>query len=193
MVTWDRHGDGLLLSLSPEGVRFLREQWAWLRDLVCWQLSRCSSDPLATLAGLPVIVGPVDGRLAYVVDYWCGGEDPHPVRRVREGWVLHDLDVGLGRVLATLPRRGGIVHIPSQIGGARSDGALAEWGWMIETLHVVLDVSGRVSFEGDPSRALPPAPGPEETEVYRCSLRWLEAVLDVLAQAERAAQAPAGD
>ncbi|MDQ3150846.1 MAG: hypothetical protein M3R63_03700 [Actinomycetota bacterium] len=211
MVTWDRNGDALLLAVSPDGVRFLREQWLWLRDLVRWQLARCSPDPLAALVGLPVSVGAIDGRLAYVVDYWCGTDDPPAVRRVREGWVLHDIEIGLGRVLAALPRHGGVVEMPSRVGGTRSDGVVVEWGWMIETLHVVLDVSGRISDQWEPSssesspsrtlsartpqrdseRLLPPPPAAEEIEVYQRSLQWLEAVLDALAQAERAAQAPA--
>ncbi len=192
MVTWDRNGDALLLSLSPDGVRFLREQWLWLRDLVRWQLARCSPDPLAALVGLPVSIGVIDGRLAYVVDYWCGTDDPPAVRSVREGWVLHDIEVGIGRALASLPRHGGVVALPTQVGGIPSDGAIAEWGWMIETLHVVLDVSGRISGRWeDPARLLPPPPEADEVEVYQRSLHWLEAVLEALAQAERAAQAPA--
>ena len=64
---------------------------------------------------------------------------------------------------------------------------------MLETLHVVLDVSGRVSRPGNPDRALPPRPSPADVENYRRSLRWLEMVLDALAQAERTAPAPATD
>ncbi|MGH3980045.1 MAG: hypothetical protein ACRDRZ_13770 [Pseudonocardiaceae bacterium] len=184
MVTWDRHSDDLVLSLSPEGVRFLREQWCWLRELVRWQLGSTTDDPLAELTGLPVPTGRIDGRLAYVVDYWSGVDEPAPVRCVREAWVLHDLEQGLGRVLASLPRHGGHVALPDPAD---------EWGWMIETLHVVLDVSGRVNAAGDPSRALPPEPSPEEAEDYRRSLEWLELVLDALAEARRAAQAAAGD
>ncbi|HEU0087168.1 MAG TPA: hypothetical protein VFQ77_05910 [Pseudonocardiaceae bacterium] len=188
MITWDRRGGDLLLSLSPEGVRFLREQWSWLRELVRWQLANCTGDPLAELTGLPVPTGPIDGRLAYVVDYWCGTEETGPVRPVWEGWVLYDLERALTRVLSTLPRHGGVVQLP---GGGHP--ALAEWGWMLETLHVVLDVSGRVSRPGNPDRALPPRPSPADVENYRRSLRWLEMVLDALAQAERTAPAPATD
>jgi hypothetical protein len=56
---------------------------------------------------------------------------------------------------------------------------------MLETLHVVLDVSGRVSITDSPDRILPPAPSPEETDSYRRSLRWLEMVIDALRQAQR--------
>ncbi|MQA16350.1 MAG: hypothetical protein GEV09_20040 [Pseudonocardiaceae bacterium] len=188
MLNWNRHGDDLLLSLSPEGVRFLREQWSWLRELVRWQLSAATDDPLAALTGLPVPTGSIDGRLAYVVDYWSGTDDPAPVRRVREAWVLHDVERGLARALASLPRHGGVVRLPERI-----DGATAEWASMIETLHVVLDVSGRVNAAGDPGRVLPPEPGPAEAADYRRSLLWLELVLEVLVEAGRTAQAPAGD
>lgn len=188
MITWDRRGDDLLLSLSPEGVRFLREQWLWLRALVRWQLGTCSQDPLAELTGLPVPTGPIDGRLAYVVDYWCGSAESGPVRLVWEGWVLHDLERALSRVLGMLPRCGGVVQLP---GGGHP--ATVEWGWMLETLHVVLDVSGRVTKPGRPDRTLPPRPSAADAEKYRRSLRWLEMVLDTLAQAERAAPAPAAD
>ena len=185
MVTWERQDDHLLLALLPEGVRFLREQWSWMRDLVRWQLTSCTDDPLAELVGLPVPTGPLDGRLAYVVDYWCGRSEPPPVRRVWEGWVLHDLQQSLDRVLASLPRLGGVVRLPAV--GPEAP----EWGWMLETLHVVLDVSGRVHTTVDPARRMPPAPSPEEAENYRRSLLWLESVLDALAQAERTAPAPA--
>jgi hypothetical protein len=188
MVICDRQGDELLLSLSPEGVRFLREQWSWLRELVRWQLSGCTDDPLSQLTGLPVPTGPIDGRLAYVVDYWCGTEENGPVRQVWEGWVLHDLEHSLSRVLGTLPRHGGVVQLPGQ-----GYPAAAEWGWMLETLHVVLDVSGRVSTQGAPERMLPPPPSAQDTDSYRRSLRWLEMVLDALAQAGQAGRAaPAG-
>lgn len=188
MIMWDRRGEDLLLSLSPEGVRFLREQWSWLRDLVRWQLAACTKDPLAKLTGMPVPVGPIDGRLAYVVDYWCGTAESGPVRPVWEGWVLHDLERVLSRVLSTLPRHGGVVRLPG-----RGHPAAAEWGWMLETLHVVLDVSGRVTRKGHPERALPPRPLAADAENYRRSLCWLEMVLDTLAQAARTAQAPATD
>lgn len=188
MIMWDRQGEDLLLSLSPEGVRFLREQWSWLRELVRWQLAGCSDDPLAEVTGLPVTVGPIDGRLAYVVDYWCGTEERGPVRQVWEGWVLHDLEHALTRVLGTLPRHGGEVELPG-----RGPSIAAEWRWMLETLHVVLDVSGRVNAPGAPDRVLPPPPSGPDAENYRRSLRWLEMVLDTLAQAERAAPAPATD
>ncbi len=188
MVNWDRHGDELLLSLSAEGVRFLREQWTWLRELVGWQLATATDDPLAALTGLPIPVGAVDGRLAYVVDYWSGTDEPDPVRRVREGWVLYDVERGLRRALASLPRHGGVVRLPERV-----DGVTAEWGSMIETLHVVLDVSGRVNARIDPGRTLPPEPAPDELEDYRRSLLWLELVLETLAEACRTAQAPAGD
>lgn len=184
MVSWSPSGDGMMLSLSPEGVRFLREQWSWLRALVQWQINRCTADPLAELVGLPVPVGPIDGRLAYVVDYWCGREEPEPVRLVWEGWVLHDLERSLGRVLATLPRHGGSVDLPYP-GHPRT----AEWGWMVETLHVVLDVSGRIHTRCDPARRLPPPPSAVEAENYRRSLLWLERVLDALARAKRATPA----
>ena len=187
MIRWDRQGEDLLLSVSPEGVRFLREQWTWLRELVRWQLGNCTPDPLAELTGLPVPTGPIDGRLAYVVDYWCGTEETGPVRPVWEGWVLYDLQQALTRALGTLPHRGGVVVLPAQ-------GQLAaEWGWMLETLHVVLDVSGRVNIPVRPGRVLPPRPCAEDAENYRASLLWLERVLDTLAQAERAAPAPATD
>lgn len=188
MINWDRHDEDLLLSLSPEGVRFLREQWSWLHELVRWQLSIASDDPLAALTGLPVPVGSIDGRLAYVVDYWSGSGEPPPLRRVREGWVLYDVERGLHRALASLPPHGGVVRLPERI-----DGVTAEWGAMIETLHVVLDVSGRVNATGDPGRTLPPAPAPDEAEDYRRSLLWLELVLEALAEARRTAQAPATD
>jgi hypothetical protein len=188
MVICDRQGDELLLSLSPEGVRFLREQWSWLRELVRWQLGGCTDDPLSQLTGLPVLTGPIDGRLAYVVDYWCGTEETGPIRQVWEGWVLHDLEHSLTRVLGTLPRHGGVVQLPGQ-----SYPAAAEWGWMLETLHVVLDVSGRVSTPGAPERMLPPPPSAEDADSYRRSLRWLEMVLDALAQAGRAASTGASD
>lgn len=187
MVLWDRRGEDLLLSVSPEGVRFLREQWTWLRELVRWQFATCSADPLAELTGLPVPTGSIDGRLAYVVDYWCGIEEAGAVRALWEGWVLHDLEHALSRALATLPRRGGVVVLPAR------GYPTAEWGWMLETLHVVLDVSGRVSRPTHPDRALPPRPSPEEAKNYRASLRWLEMVLDTLAQAERTAPASATD
>jgi hypothetical protein len=186
MITWDRHGEDLLLSLSPEGVRFLREQWSWLRELVRWQLGSCTGDPLAQITGLPVPLGQIDGRLAYVVDYWCGTDERGPVRKLWEGWVLSDLERALTRVLGTLPRHGGEVELPG-----RAHPVAAEWGWMLETLHVVLDVSGRVSTSGDPERQLPPPPSGPDAENYRRSLRWLEMVLDTLAQAERAAPASA--
>lgn len=188
MIMWGRQGEDLVLSLSPEGVRFLREQWSWLRELVRWQLIGSTDDPLAGLTGLPVPNGPIDGRLAYVVDYWCGTEETGPVRQLWEGWVLHDLEHALSRVLRTLPRHGGEVQLPG-----RGHPAAAEWGWMLETLHVVLDVSGRVSMPGAPGRVLPPPPSGPDAEHYRRSLRWLEIVLETLAQAERAAQAPATD
>lgn len=188
MIMWDRRGEDLFLSLTPDGVRFLREQWSWLRELVRWQLSACTDDPLADLTGLPVPSGPIDGRLAYVVDYWCGTEETGPVRPVWEGWVLHDLERALSRVLGTLPRHGGVVQLPG-----RGHPAAAEWGWMLETLHVVLDVSGRVTKPGHPERALPPRPCAADAENYRRSLRWLELVLDALAQAERTAPAQATD
>ena len=92
MVICDRQGEQLLLTLSPEGVRFLREQWSWLRELVRWQLAGCTDDPLAEVTGLPVPIGTIDGRLAYVVDYWCGTKETGPVRQLWEGWVLHDLE-----------------------------------------------------------------------------------------------------
>lgn len=187
MIRWDRHGEDLLLSVSPEGVRFLREQWTWLRELVRWQLGNCTADPLAELTGLPVPTGPIDGRLAYVVDYWCGTEETGPVRPVWEGWVLHDLQQALTRALDTLPRYGGVVVLPAQ------GHPTAEWGWMLETLHVVLDVSGRVNIPARPGRALPPRPSAEDAENYRASLRWLEMVLDTLAQTERTAPASATD
>ena len=60
-------------------------------------------------------------------------------------------------------------------------------------LHVVLDVSGRVSIPGSPERMLPPPPSAQDTDSYRRSLRWLEMVLDALAQAGRAAPASASD
>lgn len=185
MFTWDPRSGELQLSLTPEGVRFLREQWSWLRELVHWQLGSTTDDPLAEITGLPVPVGVIDGRLAYVVDHWCGEGEPAPVRRVFEGWVLHDLEDGLGRVLAALPRRGGLVGLPGS--------ALPEWGWMIETLHVVLDVSGRVHLDGDPDRRLPPPPSPDEVENYRRSLLWLDTVLDALVRAEGTAPAPTRD
>lgn len=188
MINWDRHDEDLLLSLSPEGVRFLREQWSWLRELVRWQLSASTDDPLAALTGLPVPLGDIDGRLGYVVDYWSGTDEPSPVRRVREGWVLYDVERGLHRALASLRPDDGVVRLPERI-----DGVTAEWGAMIETLHVVLDVSGRVNTPGDPGRTLPPAPAPGEAEDYRRSLQWLELVLDALAEARRTAQTPAGD
>lgn len=184
MVTWNRHGDELVLSLSPEGVRFLREQWSWLRELVRWQLGATTDDPLAGLTGLPIPTRPIDGRLAYVVDYWSGTDEPAPVRRVREGWVLHDLEQGLDRALALLPRHGGAVTLPHPA---------HQWGWMIETLHVVLDVSGRVNAAGDPARALPPEPSAEEAEDYRRSLEWLDLVLGALTEAGWTAPAPAGE
>lgn len=187
MIMWGRRGENLLLSVSPEGVHFLREQWTWLRALVRWQLATCSADPLAELTGLPVPTGPVEGRLAYVVDYWCGRAETGPVRRVWEGWVLHDLERALVRVLDALPRRGGVVALPA--GGQLT----AEWGLMLETLHVVLDVSSRVSRPAHPERVLPPRPCAEDVENYRASLRWLEMVLDTLAQAERTAPASATD
>jgi hypothetical protein len=56
---------------------------------------------------------------------------------------------------------------------------------MLETLHVVLDVSGRVSITGSPERILPPVPSAQDTESYRRSLRWLELVIDALAQAQK--------
>jgi hypothetical protein len=63
----------------------------------------------------------------------------------------------------------------------------------LETLHVVLDVSGRVSTQGAPERMLPPPPSAQDTDSYRRSLRWLEMVLDALAQAGQAGRAaPAG-
>ena len=62
MVICDRQGEQLLLTLSPEGVRFLREQWSWLRELVRWQLAGCTDDPLAQVTGLPVPIGSIDGR-----------------------------------------------------------------------------------------------------------------------------------
>lgn len=188
MINWDRHDENLLVSLSAEGVRFLREQWSWLRELVRWQISMATDDPLAALTGLPVPVGSIDGRLAYVVDYWSGSDEPLSVRRVREGWVLYDVERGLHRALVSLPPHGGVVRLPERI-----DGVTAEWGAMIETLHVVLDVSGRVNATGDPDRRLPPEPAPDEAEDYRRSLLWLELVLEALAEARRTAQAPAGD
>lgn len=188
MVNWDRQGDELLLSLTAEGVRFLREQWRWLHELLRWQLAAATDDPLAALTGLPIPVGSIDGRLAYVVDYWSGTDEPAPVRRVREGWVLYDVERGLSRALASLPRDGGVVRLRERI-----DGVTAEWCSMVETLHVVLDVSGRVNAPGDPGRALPPEPAPDEAEDYRRSLLWLEMVLEALAEAGRTAQAPAGD
>ncbi|MGH3550136.1 MAG: hypothetical protein ACRDQU_18890, partial [Pseudonocardiaceae bacterium] len=69
----------------------------------------------------------------------------------------------------------------------------AEWGWMLETLHVVLDVSGRVSIKGSPDRILPPAPSAQDTESYRRSLRWLELVIDALTQAQRSTPATPAD
>jgi hypothetical protein len=126
--------------------------------------------------------------LAYVVDYWCGTEENGPVRQVWEGWVLHDLEHSLSRVLGTLPRHGGVVQLPGQ-----GYPAAAEWGWMLETLHVVLDVSGRVTTQGAPERMLPPPPSAQDTDSYRRSLRWLEMVLGALAQAGQAGRAaPAG-
>src|SRR5581483_8283252 len=98
MVICDRQGEQLLLTLSPEGVRFLREQWSWLRELVRWQLAGCTDDPLAEVTGLPVPIGTIDGRLAYVVDYWCGTQETGLVRKLWEGWVLHDLEHSLTRV-----------------------------------------------------------------------------------------------
>jgi hypothetical protein len=184
MIMWDRRGENLMLSLSPEGVRFLREQWSWLRELVRWQLGACSNDPLAVLTGLPVPVTRIDGRLAYVVDYWCGTEEHGPVRRLWEGWVLHDLERSLSRVLGTLPRQGGVVQLPGKV-----NSVAAEWGWMLETLHVVLDVSGRINTPGEPGRVLPPPPSGRDVENYRRGLRWLEMVLDALAQAERTTEA----
>jgi hypothetical protein len=62
---------------------------------------------------------------------------------------------------------------------------------MLETLHVVLDVSGRVSTPGAPERMLPPPPSAEDADSYRRSLRWLEMVLDALAQGGRATAAGA--
>lgn len=227
MIMWDRRGEDLVLLLSPDGVRFLREQWSWLRELVRWQIGTCTTDPLARITGLPVPVEPIDGRLAYVVDYWCGPEDsgpnpagsnqagsnqagsnqagsgvagssptgstetgaPGPLRAVWEAWVLDDLDHALTRVLSTLPRHGGVVQLPG-----RNRQAIAEWGWMLETLYVVLDVSGRVNNRPlHPGRKLPVRPTAADTENYRRSLRWLEMVLDTLAQAERTSPARAAD
>jgi hypothetical protein len=148
MIGWDRQGEDLLLSLSPEGVRFLREQWSWLRELVRWQLAGCSDDPLAELTGLPVSTGPIDGRLAYVVDYWCGTEEHGPVRQVWEGWVLHDLERALTRVLGTLPRHGGEVELPG-----RSHPAATEWGWMLRAGSGVA-----AAAVGPGCRELPPQP-----------------------------------
>lgn len=188
MIMWDLRGENLMLTLSPEGVRFLREQWSWLRELVRWQLAASSDDPLARLTGLPVPTAPIDGRLSYVVDYWCGTSEDGPVRQLWEGWVLHDLERSLSRVLGTLPRQGGVVQLPN-----KAKSVAAEWGWMLETLHVVLDVSGRVNVPGEPGRVLPPAPSGQDVENYRRSLRWLELVLDALAQAERTTEASATD
>lgn len=186
MVTWEYDGSVLVLSLTSEGVRFLREQWSWLGELARWQLARCSDDPLAELTGLPIPTGPIDGRLAYVVDRWGGAGVPDPVRRVREAAVLHDLEVRVERALASLPRLGGSVRLPGR-------SAVGQWRWAVETLHVVLDVSGRINIVGSPDRNLPTPPSADETEVYRRSLRWLELVLDALTRAERAAHSRTGD
>jgi hypothetical protein len=183
---WDRRGQELLLSLHPEGVRFLREQWSWLRELVRWQLEDCSTDPLAGLTSLPVPTGPIDRRLGYVVDYWCGIEERGPVRRVWEGWVLHDLERALSRVLSTLPRHGGVVTLPG-----RRHPATVEWACMLETLYVVLDSSVRVTTPDHPERAGPPRPSGADAENCRSSLRWLDLVLDTLVPAERTTQARA--
>jgi hypothetical protein len=93
---------------------------------------------------------------------------------------MHDLEHSLTRVLATLPRYGGVVALPGY-----GHPSAAEWGWMLETLHVVLDVSGRVSIMGSPERILPPAPSAQDTESYRRSLRWLEMVINALRQAQQ--------
>ncbi|MGH3930162.1 MAG: hypothetical protein ACRDTF_09320 [Pseudonocardiaceae bacterium] len=146
MIKRDRCGEEL--SLSPEGVRFLREQWSRLRDLVRWQLRDCSTDPLAELTGMPVPTGPIDWRLAYLVDYWCGTEECGPVRQVREGWLLHGLEHALSRVLGMLPRYGGVVRLPG-----RGHPVTVEWGSMVETLHVMLDlldISERVRTPSHP-------------------------------------------
>lgn len=184
MIMSDRRGEELLLSLSPEGVRFLHEQWSRLRELVRWQLGNCSTDPLAELTGLPVPTGPIDERLAYVVDYWCGTEERGLVRQVWEGWLLHDLEHALSRALGTLPRHGGVVRLPG-----RGHPATIEWGSMLDTLRVVLDISSRMIQPGHPERVLPPPAA--DAENYRLSLCWLELVLDTLAQAVRATPARA--
>lgn len=184
MLGW--RGEELLLSLSPEGVRFLREQWSGLRELVRWQLSCCSTDPLAELTGLPVPTGPIDWRLAYLVDYWCGIEECGPVRQVREGRLLHGLEPALGRALAMLPRCGGVVTLPGW-----GHPATIEWSLMVETLHVVLDICGRVRKPGRTERVLTPSRSAANVESYRRSLRWLELVLDTLADAEHTSWARA--
>ncbi|MGQ0776961.1 MAG: hypothetical protein ACT4NY_21505 [Pseudonocardiales bacterium] len=189
MIMWDRCGEELLLSLSPEGVHFLREQWLRLRKLVRKQLRNCSTDPLAELTGIPVPTGPIDWRLAYLVDYWCGTEECGPVQQVRQGWLLHGLERALSRVLAALPRHGGVVVLP-----ARGHPATVEWGSMLETLHVVLDVldvSDRVIDSGDSERVLLRR-CVADAENNRLMRRWLELVHDTLAQDVRTTPAGAG-
>src|SRR5438105_14328264 len=103
MVICDRQGEQLLLTLSPEGVRFLREQWSWLREVVRWHLAGCTDDPLAEVTGLPVPIGTIDGRLSYVVDYYCGTKETAPVHQVWEGCVRDEREHSLLRVLGALP------------------------------------------------------------------------------------------
>ncbi|MGH3915496.1 MAG: hypothetical protein ACRDTC_19130 [Pseudonocardiaceae bacterium] len=179
MIMWVRHGEKLLLSLSPEGVRFLREQWSALRDLVRRQLSCCSTDPLAELTGLPVPTGPIDWRLACVVDYWCGTEERGPIRQVWEGQLLEGLEHALSRVLGMLPRCGGVATLPDW-----EHPATAEWGLMLETLYVVLDVSDRMRRPGHREGVPGPRTAPASLDNCQLSLRWLELVLDTLVQAE---------
>jgi hypothetical protein len=167
-------GEELWLSLSSEGVRFLREQWSWLRELVRWQLRGCSTDPLAELTGLPVPPGPIDSRLARIVDYWCDTREQGPVQQLREGWLLHDLEHALDRVLGTLPRYGGVVTLPG-----RGHPATVEWGSMLETLHVVMAVYGQTTQPG-----LPTDLSAADAENHWLSMCWLELVLDTLAQAD---------
>ncbi|MGH8920026.1 MAG: hypothetical protein ACRD0H_17125 [Actinomycetes bacterium] len=180
MIMWVRCGEKLLLSLSSEGVRFLRERWLGLRDLVRGELACCSTDPLAELTGLPVVTTPIDWRLAYVVDCWCGTGERGPIRQVWEGQLLDGLEQALSRALGMLPRSGGVVTLP---GWGHS--ATVEWALMVETLHMVLDVSCRVPKPGRPERGLTPSLSAAHRQNCRLSLRWLELVLDTLVQTER--------
>ncbi|RJQ68445.1 DUF2017 family protein [Pseudonocardiaceae bacterium YIM PH 21723] len=108
MICWDRTDQLVVGAFKPIHLRWLRAQLTGFRDLVDWRTKQYRP----TEFGLRLPDRPTeDQRLCAVLRTYLPAEDPEPVRLWAEPEVMTDLRAGIEDVLASLPRRGGIVQL----------------------------------------------------------------------------------